>query len=88
MQNSADDTPLFSKINDIDTSNIDINNDLVKISKWAYQLKMSFNPDINKQATEICFPQRREKSLPQLIIFNNNSLLTSLCQKIPGSCLG
>ena len=47
----------------IDTSNIDINNDLVKISRWAYQWKM-FNPDINKQATEVYFSQRREKSLP------------------------
>ena len=28
----ADDTSLYSKINDIDTSNIDVNNDLVKIS--------------------------------------------------------
>ena len=45
----TDDTSLFSKINDIDTSNIDINNDLVKISRWAYLWKMSFNPDINKQ---------------------------------------
>ena len=53
----------------IDTSNIDINNDLVKISRWAYQWKMSFNPDINKQATEVYFSQRREKSLPQPIIF-------------------
>ena len=44
----ADDTSLYSKINDIDTSNIDINNDLVKISRWAYQWKMSFNPNINK----------------------------------------
>ena len=88
MQNFADDTPLFSKTNDTDTSNTDINNDLVKISKWAYQLKISFNLDINKQATEIYFSQRRENFLPQLIIFNNNNLLTSLCQKTPGSCLG
>ena len=31
----ADDTSLYSKINDKDKSNIDINNDLVKISRWA-----------------------------------------------------
>ena len=37
----ADDRSLFSKIKDIDTSNIDINNDLVKINRWAYQWKMS-----------------------------------------------
>ena len=71
----------------IDTSNIDINNDLVKISRWAYQWKMSFNPDINKQATEVYFSQRREKSLPQPIIFNSNNVLTSPCQKHPGLVL-
>ena len=37
----ADDRSLFSKIKDIDTSNIDINNVLVKINRWAYQWKMS-----------------------------------------------
>ena len=29
------------------------NNDLVKINTWAYQWKMSFNPDPNKQAQEV-----------------------------------
>ena len=51
----ANDTSLFSKINDTDTSNIDINNDWLKISRWAYQWKMWFNPDINKQAAEVYF---------------------------------
>ena len=37
----ADDRSLLSKIKDIDTSNIDINNNLVKINRWAYQWKMS-----------------------------------------------
>ena len=50
---------LLSKVNDIDTSNIHINNDLVKISKWAYQWKMSFNPDIkSKQQKYFFFSQR------------------------------
>ena len=73
----ADDTSLFSKINDIDTSNIDINNDLVQINRWAYQWKMSLNPDINKQATEVYFSQGREKSLPPPIILNNINVLAS-----------
>ena len=42
---------------------------------------MSFNPDINKQATEATFSQMREKSLPPPIIFCNNNVLTSPCQK-------
>ena len=65
----------------IDTSNIDINNDLVKISRWVYQWKMSFNLDINKQATEVYFSQSRAKSLPPPIIFNNNNVLNFSCQK-------
>ena len=72
----SDDTSLFSKINDIDTSNIDISNDLFKISRWACQWKMSFNLDINKEAAEVYFSQRREQSLPPPIIFNNNNALT------------
>ena len=40
-----------------------------------------FNPDINKQATEVYFSQGRAKSLPPRIIFNNNNVLTSSCQK-------
>ena len=71
----------------INTSNIDISNDTVKISRWANQWKMSFNPDINKQAREVYFSQRREKSLPPPIIFNNNNVLTSPCQKHLGLVL-
>ena len=33
----ADNASLFPKINDIDTSNIDLNSDLVKINRRAYQ---------------------------------------------------
>ena len=59
MQNTFRYMSLFSKINGIDISNND-NKELVKISRWAYQWKMLFNPDINKQATEVYFSQRYE----------------------------
>ena len=36
-------------------SNTQLNSDLAKISKWAFQWKMSLNPDPNKQAIEVCF---------------------------------
>ena len=48
---------------------------------------MSFNPDMNKQVTGVCFSQRRAKSLPPLIIFNNNNVLNSPCQKHLGLVL-
>ena len=48
----ANDTSLFSKVHDIDKSANELNGDLEKISQWAYQWKMQFNPDPNKQADE------------------------------------
>ena len=42
----ADDTSLFSVIHDVDTSANELNNDLYQINKWAFQWKMSFNPDL------------------------------------------
>ena len=44
----ADDTSLFSKVYDIHKSASKLNDDLEKISYWAYQWKMQFNPDPNK----------------------------------------
>ena len=48
----ADDTSLFSVTHDITTSKNEVNNDLKKISDWAFQWKVSFNPDPSKQAQE------------------------------------
>ena len=43
----ADDTCLFSVVNDIHSSAATLRNDLtVIISSWAFQWKMTFNPDI------------------------------------------
>ena len=46
----ADDTSLFSIANCVNTSALTRNSDLLKIQDWAYQWKMSFNPDRTKQA--------------------------------------
>ena len=45
----------FSVLYDINQSRNNLNDDLEKISNWAFQWKMSFNPDINKQAQEVLF---------------------------------
>ena len=45
----ADNTSLFSKVHDINKSVSELNADLEKINNWAYQWKMQFNPDPNKQ---------------------------------------
>ena len=44
----ADDTSLFLVVHDINQSGINLNDNLEKISNWAFEWKMSFNPDINK----------------------------------------
>ena len=51
----ADDTSLFSKVTSPAISLSNLNEDLLKITQWAYQWKMSFNPDLTKQAQEIIF---------------------------------
>ena len=45
----ADDTSLFSVVQNINLTTTDLNSDLSKISHWAFQWKMNFNPDPNKQ---------------------------------------
>ena len=57
----ADDTSLFSKVYDIDISAKELNSDLENISKWAFQWKMQFNPDPNKQANEVYFSKKNKK---------------------------
>ena len=48
----------FSVIHDVDTSANELNNDLYQINKWAFQWKMSFNPDSSKQAQKIIFSRK------------------------------
>ena len=44
----ADDTSLLSVLHNTTLSTKNLNDDLKKISKWAFQWKMSFNLDPNK----------------------------------------
>ena len=70
----ADDTSLFSVIHDANTTAKELNNDLVKISRWAYQWKMSFNPDPSKQAQEVIFSRKTKKEYHPPLAFNNNNV--------------
>ena len=67
----ADGTSLFSKVIDKNNSNSQLNYNLAKISKWVFQWKMSFNPDPNKQATEVCFSNKRGKENYLPLRFNS-----------------
>ena len=62
-KNFADDTSLFSKVYGIDIAGKELNSDLEKISKWAFQWKMQFNPDPNKRTNELIFSGKAKKQL-------------------------
>ena len=68
----ADDPSLVSVVRDLNTSAIEINDDLKKIEAWAHQWKMSFNPDPLKQAQEVIFSRKRNKPHHPDIMFNGN----------------
>ena len=54
----ADDTSLFTVVEDSNTAASDINHDLELIRQWAYDWRMTFNPDPQKQAVELIFPTK------------------------------
>ena len=51
----ADDTSQFSVIHIITTFPCDLNDDFNRVREWAFQWKMSFNPEPSKQAQEVTY---------------------------------
>merc|ERR1712074_171885 len=58
----ADDASLFIKVTDIEAAQETLVSDLTKITTWANQWKMKFNPDISKQAVEIVFSNKQKQT--------------------------
>ena len=83
----ADDTSLFSVVHNANTTAKELNNDLVKINRWAYQWKMSFNPDPSKQANEVIFNIKTKKEYHPALAFNNNNVSETNSQKHLGVVL-
>ena len=83
----ADDTSLFSVVHNANTTAKELNNDLIKISRWAYQWKMSFNPDPGKQAEEVIFSRKTKKEYHPPLAFNNNNVSETNSQKHLGVVL-
>ena len=77
----ADDTSLFATVHNINKATSDLNNDLTKITKWAFQWKMSFNPDISKQAHEVIFSLKRFIASHLPLTFNNIPVVQTNSQK-------
>ena len=83
----ADDTSLFSKVKGATFSDTQLNNDLNKISKWAFQWKMLFNPDPSKQAIEICFSHKCDNENYPSLVFNDTKVQLAHNQKHLGLIL-
>ena len=80
----ADDTSLFLKVQDVNRSANELSCDLEKVRNWAYQWKMPFNPNPNKQANKVIFSEKSNSdSFPYLPVrFNENILLNALIRNI------
>ena len=83
----ADVTSLFSKVIDKNNSNSQLTSDLAKISKWAFQWKMSFNPDPNIQAIEVCFSNKRNRENYQPLQFSSTDVQKGDSQEYRGLIL-
>ena len=79
--------PFFSVVHNRDSSAAEINNDLAKLSHWAHQRKMSFNPDPTKQAVEVIFSRKVNKDSHPTLTFNNSIVYQAMSQKHLGTLL-
>ena len=64
----ADDTFIY-RLADSD-STTKLNADLAKITDWAWQWKFQFNPSLDKQAVEVLFSNKKNKSTHLPLVFN------------------
>ena len=83
----ADDSSLFSLILDQIRCSIELNNDMQKVSEWAHQWKMSFNPDPSKQAVEVYFTRRLIPPNSPEVFFNDAVIAVQDNQKHLGLIL-
>ena len=67
----ADDTSLFTVVEDSHTAASDMNHDLDLISQWAHAWRMTFNPDPQKQAVELTFSRKKIETDHPMILFND-----------------
>ena len=83
----ADDTSLLSVVYNINASARELNDDLKKFNNWAVQCTMSFNPDPSKEAQENTFCRKIKKLPHSSLVFNNNNVWQTSCQKHLGVSL-
>ena len=81
------DTSLFIVIHDSVITMLELNSDLSRIKQWAFQWKMNFNPNPNKQAQEVIFSRKLKKFCHPSLRFNNNNVSQASSQKHLGLTL-
>ena len=62
---------LFSTVRDPAKCAKVLNDDLLKVSNWAFKWKMIFNPDITKQAQEVIFSRKSKKTVHPAVYFSD-----------------
>ena len=83
----ADDTSLFSVVQNKNNSASQFNNDLKKLCDLAYTWKMSFNPDHSKQAEEVIFSRKCTKEDHRPIYFSDIPVTQTAVQNYIGMYL-
>ena len=77
----ADDASLFSKVHGPSKSAKLLNYDLQKISDWAFKWKILLNPDVTKQAQEVIFSDKSNKTDHPVVYFNEVPVAKASSQK-------
>ena len=65
----------------INTFAKELNDDLKKVNDWTFQWKMSFNPDLSKQAQEVIFSRKSKRPTHPPLVFNNDKVSQIFLQK-------
>ena len=87
VKHFADDTSLFSIVQNKNNSASQLNNDLNKVSDCAHTWKISFNPDPSKQAQEVIFSRKCTKENHPPIYFHDIPVTQTTVQKHIGMYL-
>ena len=77
----ADNNSLFCTVYDPNHSAKVLNDDLNKISEWAYKWKMLFNPDLTKEAQEVILSRKNIETDHAIVNFIETSVVRTTCQK-------
>ena len=83
----ADDTCLFSLVSDPNESSAKLGRDLRRVARWAYQWKVSFNPDPSKQAVDVYFSRKINLLDTPPVYFNNLAVASCETHKHSGLLL-